>query len=85
MSKFQKTLDKFLNLKVSFTFQDLEYLLGKLNYEQKKLGKTSGSRKAYVHKENNHIIRIHKPHPGNELKRYVRIYLIDELKKQKLI
>ena len=85
MSKFQKVVDKLLNLNTSFTFQELEYLLGKLGYKEKKTGKTSGSRKAYINEELNHVIRIHKPHPGNELKRYVRIYIMEELRRQNLI
>ena len=85
MSKLQKTIDKLLNLKQTFTFNELKYLLGKLGYSEKKTGKTSGSRKAYINSSTLHIIRIHKPHPGNEIKRYVRTYLISELKKQDLI
>lgn len=85
MSKLQKVTDKLLNLKQVFTFQELEYLLGKFGYKEKKTGKTSGSRKAYIHETTKHIIRLHKPHPGNELKRYIRIYIISELKKQNLL
>ena len=85
MSKFQKILDKLLNLNGSFTFKELEYLLGKLNYKEKKTGKTSGSRKAFVNLKSNHIIRLHKPHPGNELKKYVKVFIIEELRKEKLI
>jgi len=85
MSKLQKLIDKFLNLQQVFTFKELEYLLGKFKYIEKKTGKTSGSRKAYINETTLHIIRIHKPHPGNEIKRYIRVYLINELKKQGLI
>ena len=85
MSKFEKIIDKLVNPDVIITFQDLKYLLGKFNYREKKTGKTSGSRKAYIHETSKHIIRIHKPHPGNEIKKYVRLYIIAELKKQKLI
>ena len=85
MSKLQKAIDKLLNLEQVFTFKELDYLLGKFEYSEKKTGKTSGSRKAYINKTSLHIIRVHKPHPGNELKRYVRVYLITELKKQNLI
>ncbi len=85
MSKLQKAIDKLLNLQQVFTFNELECLLGKLGYEEKTTGKTSGSRKAYINKTSLHIIRIHKPHPGNELKKYVKTYLITELKKQGLI
>ncbi len=85
MSKFDKILAKLLNLKSVFTFQELEYLLGKLGYVEKKTGKTSGSRKAYLHEQTSHIIRLHKPHPGNEIKRYTRVYIINELKKNNTI
>jgi len=85
MSKIDKLIAKLLNQSSTITFQELEYLLGKLGYVVKKTGKTSGSRKAYINSETKHIIRIHKPHPGNELKKYVKSYIISELKKQNLI
>jgi len=85
MSKLQKILDKLLNLHQVFTFSELEYLLGKFGYIEKKTGKTSGSRKAYINSNTMHIIRLHKPHPGNEIKRYVRVYLINEFKNQGLL
>ena len=85
MSKLTKTVDKLLNLNGSFTFDELEYLLGKFGYNERKTGKTSGSRRAYVHQETKHIIRIHKPHPGNELKKYAKRYIIGELKKERHI
>ena len=85
MSKFQKIIAKLLNTSQTITFQELDYLLKKLNYEEKKTGKTSGSRIAYIHKELNHIIRIHKPHPGNEIKKYINRYIVTELMKIDLI
>ena len=85
MSKLDKIIAKLLDPRSTITFMELEYLLGKLGYLEKKTGKSSGSRKAYVNIVSKHIIRIHKPHLGNELKRYVKLYLINELKKQNLI
>ena len=85
MSKYEKFIEKLLSRNSIITFIELEYLLGKLGYIEKKTGKTSGSRKAYVNSNIKHIIRIHKPHPGNELKKYQKVYIIAELKKQKLI
>lgn len=67
------------------TFTALEYILKKYDYQEKKTGKTSGSRKAYINYQSKHIIRIHKPHPGNEIKKYVKNYIIIELIKQDLI
>ena len=85
MSKYNKFLNKFLDANSVITFQELEYLLGRLGYIEKKTGKTSGSRKAYLNSKINHIIRIHKPHPGNEIKKYVKNAIIIELKNKDLI
>lgn len=85
MSKLNKLIEKLLNQNSTFTFQELNYLLGKLGYKEKKTGKTSGSRKAYIRHETKHIIRIHKPHPANELKKYLKKYIVIELRKEGLI
>lgn len=67
------------------TYPELEYLLRKLGYMKKRTGKTSGSRVAFIHESTQHIIRIHKPHPGNELKKYIKNYIVKDLKNQNLI
>lgn len=85
MGKLEKLIKKLINPNSTFTFQELEYLLGKFGYVEKKTGKTSGSRKAYIKLKTKHIIRIHKPHPGIELKRYVKKYITAEFKKEGLI
>lgn len=81
MSQKDKLLNKFLSRPKSFTYNDLETLLRALGYNEAKTGKTSGSRVAFINQETAHIIRLHKPHPGNELKRYQIDYLIEELTK----
>ena len=48
-------------------------------------GKTSGSRVAFINEKDKHIIRMHKPHPGNELKKYQIEQLIEELKARSLL
>ncbi len=85
MSRLSKIVERLLDPRTRITFQELEYLLGKLEYIEKKTGKTSGSRRAYINQDSKHIMRLYKPHPGNELKRYAKNYIIDELKKQELI
>jgi hypothetical protein len=85
MSKFEKIIAKLLNPSSVITFQELEYILKKYGDSEKKTGKISGSRKAYINVGHKHIIRIHKPHPENEIKKYVKYYIIAELKKQNLI
>ena len=85
MGKLEKLIEKLLNPASIITFQELEFIVRKLGYTEKKTGKTSGSRKAYVNIEIKHIIRIHKPHPGNELKKYVKNYIVTELRNKNLI
>jgi len=85
MSQFDKFLSKLLNADAVLTFIELEYILSKLGYSEKKKGKISGSRKAYINNKSNHIILLHRPHPRNELKKYVKQYIIDELKKMGLV
>ncbi|MDP5169438.1 MAG: type II toxin-antitoxin system HicA family toxin [Bacteroidia bacterium] len=82
MSKLEKLLLKLSSRPKNFTYTELSTLLVKLGYEEKKMGKTSGSRVAFVQIEKEHIIRLHKPHPGNELKRYQIDYVREELTRQ---
>jgi len=85
MSKRKKIIAKLLNRESTVTYQEISYLLGNLGYEETQKGKTSGSRVAFINMSEKHIIRLHKPHPGNELKDYVKKEIIAELKDKKLI
>lgn len=55
--------------------------MGQLGYREGNKGKTSGPRVIFHHSRSDHLIFLHKPHPGNILKRYQIDYLIEELKK----
>lgn len=56
------------------TWDELLRLLEGLGYREAKAGKTEGSRRRFIHLTAP-VIALHKPHPGNIVKRYV----IDEL------
>jgi hypothetical protein len=79
MSRKEKILKRFLNRPKDFTWQELRLLLNCLEYVELKSGKTSGSRIAFYNNNSGHIIRLHKPHPGNILKSYQIDYLFEEL------
>jgi hypothetical protein len=79
MSKYEKLIRKLVNRNQSFTYSDLKSLLNGLGYEENLKGKTSGSRVAFIHPLTKHVIRLHKPHPGNELKMYQKDQILDEL------
>lgn len=70
MSKAEKLLQRFLSKPTDFTFEELERLLKGFGYEEARTGKTSGSRVAFLNKQTKSVIRLHKPHPNPELKRY---------------
>lgn len=85
MSKAEKLLKRFLSKPKDFTFDELARLLQGFGYEEIKMGKTSGSRVAFINYETKHIIRLHKPHPRPELKRYQMDNVEDELKSKGII
>lgn len=85
MSKHEKLVKRLMSQPNNFTFNELRSLLSGFVYEEKQGGKTSGSRVAFIHAEIKHIIRIHKPHPGNELKSYQLTLIRKELKDQGVI
>lgn len=82
MSKNEKLLAKLLNERASFTWQELVTLLRWLGYRQLE---GTGSRVKFDNGDPQALINLHKPHPGNELKAYVRRQIIEQLKAGGLI
>jgi len=85
MSKKDKLIDRLLKMTSDFEYDEARTLLGRVGYREDNRGRTSGSRVAFVNSETKHIIRLHKPHPGNVLKKYQIEQLIDALEKQGVI
>jgi hypothetical protein len=85
MSKDEKLVKRLLSKPNDFTYNELRSLLSHFGYIETQSGKTSGSRVAFIYKKDKHIIRLHKPHPSNELKKYQIEQLIEELKARSLI
>lgn len=85
MSKEDKLVKRLLSKPTDFTYEELQKVLIKLGYKEAQKGKTSGSRVAFINSESGHIIRLHKPHPKNELKRYQIEQIIEELAARRLV
>lgn len=85
MSKLGKLIQKVSSKPKTFKYSELRTLLLGLGYHEIKKGKTSGSRAAFYNDKTKHIIRLHKPHPGRELKKYQINLIIKELKEQGVI
>lgn len=81
MSSTDKLLIRFLSKPKDFTYSELKTLLDSFGYKETMKGKTSGSRIAFINTQTKHIIRLHKPHKGHELKHYQICDIIKELKK----
>ncbi|EPJ8753840.1 type II toxin-antitoxin system HicA family toxin [Pseudomonas juntendi] len=82
MSKQEKLLAKLLNKQAGFTWPELVTLLGGLGYRQIE---GDGSRVKFDNGNPQAMINLHKPHPGNELKAYVKRQVIEHLKAGGLI
>ena len=82
MSRQEKLLAKLLNKQTGFTWPELVTLLRGLGYRQIK---GDGSRVKFDNGTPQAMINLHKPHPGNELKAYVKRQVIEHLKAGGLI
>ena len=82
MTKSEKLLNRFLSRPKDFTYNELLGLLSNEGYKQQQ---GSGSRVVFFNEELKHNIKLHKPHPGNVLKRYQIDLVIQELKTNGLL
>ncbi len=85
MSKHEKLLKRLQSKPRDFSYNELKTLLNGFGYIELSLGKTSGSRAAFYNEATQHIIRLHKPHPGSILKRYQIDLIIEELENMEVI
>jgi hypothetical protein len=82
MTRHEKLLNKFLSRPRDFTYNELIRLLKAYGYKELQ---GSGSRVVFRNEVIKHNIKIHKPHPGNVLKRYQIDLIKQELKTKNLI
>lgn len=82
MGKKQKLITRLLAIPSDFTWQELRTLLKALGYRELQ---GSGSRVKFDCGQPEHLINLHKPHPGNIVKRYALRQLIEKLKQAKII
>jgi len=82
MSKQEKLIEKLLNPQGNMTWQELATLLCGLGYQQVQ---GSGSRVKFDNGNPLAAISLHRPHPGNELKAYVKRQVAKHLKEEGMI
>ena len=69
MSKFEKAKERIRSKPKDYTYDEVKYLLSQMGFEEYNKGKTSGSRVKFYRKEDKKVILLHKPHPGNIMRR----------------
>lgn len=85
MSQKEKLRKRLSERPHDFIYDEAKTILSQLGYKEDNRGRTSGSRVAFVHTQTKHIIRLHKPHPGNIMKLYQIDELIETLRNQGVI
>lgn len=70
MTRRDKLIARFRQRPRDFTWDELVRLLESVGYDEVKTGKTAGSRRRFAH-ATGRVLTLHKPHPGNVVKRYV--------------
>ena len=84
MGQKEKLINRLKSKPKDFTFDEVESLLGYLDYKRSDKGRTSGSRVMFVSDQHPPIM-MHKPHPRKELLDYQIKQLIEMLKQEGLI
>lgn len=67
MSKLEKAKERLASRPKDYTYTEARYLLSQLGFEEFTKGKTSGSRVKFYRAEDQRILLLHKPHPGDEM------------------
>ena len=78
MTRKEKLIQRLKSKPKDFTWNETTSLLTGLGFSEVKKGKTGGSRRRFID-SNNVVITLHKPHPGNILKRYQIEQIIETL------
>jgi hypothetical protein len=77
MNRDEKLMHRFLEKPRDFTRNELSRLLTSIGFMELTTGKTAGSKRVFQFPKTGLILRLHKPHPGNELKLY-QVNLVHE-------
>lgn len=81
MSKKDKLIRRLLEIPKDFSYDELVNLLHYFEFEVENKGKTSGSAVKFKNTRTGMRIYLHKPHPGNIVKKYILHDVIDMLKR----
>jgi len=85
MSRAEKLLQRFLLQPKGFTYDELRRLLNSFGYEEARTGKTAGSRTAFYNAKLDDMIKFHRPHPSQIMKRCYLNEIENQLRRKGVI
>lgn len=85
MSKKSKRLERFISIPADYTLEELISFLNDYGYKLENRGKTSGSAVCFFNIDTKKKIMIHRPHPGNIIKKYCIKIVREHLEQEGLI
>lgn len=85
MSKKNKRLERFLLIPSDYRLEELIVFLKDYEYIVENRGKTSGSAICFYNEKTKKKIMIHRPHPGNIIKKYCIRIIKEHLEQEGLL
>lgn len=79
MGKEEKMIQRLLLIPSDYTYSEARTLALRFGYQEQNKGSTSGSRVMFFRPEHGRKILLHKPHPGDIMKRYAVRQLLERL------
>ena len=67
VSQLEKAKLRLKSAPVDYTYSEARSLLKKIGYMEYSKGKNSGSRVKFYRAEDDSVILLHKPHPGDQM------------------
>ena len=77
----EKAIERICSLPKDYTYRELRSLLTKLGFEENDKGKSSGSRVLFYRARDKAVIRLHKPHPEDEMPHYAVKDVVERLER----
>ncbi len=79
MGKEEKMIQRLLSLPSDYTYSEARSLAERFGYMEQQKGSTSGSRVMFFRPDDRRKILLHKPHPGDIMKKYAVKQFLDRL------
>ena len=80
MSKYEKLKERMMSIPSDFTYTELRTFLTHIGFVEINKGRTSGSRVLFYRQADSRGFLLHKPHPGDIMKKGALKQVVIQLK-----